>query len=156
VPPLQTAAKDGAEVIVVDPRRTTIARRAARHLAIRPGTDAVAAMAMARYWHHNGVIDRPFCERHVDGLDGYLEACEPWTLDAAADATGVDAADIAWVAERYAEVRPALLRPGWGLERNANGGAACTAVLALPLLIGQFGSRGSGVLSSLRCSTPAA
>jgi anaerobic selenocysteine-containing dehydrogenase len=41
-----------------------------------------------------------------------------------------------------------MLRIGWGPERNANGGASCRAILALPTLIGRFGVAGSGVLGS--------
>jgi anaerobic selenocysteine-containing dehydrogenase len=149
VPAIQHAQKTGAELVVVDPRRTTIARRANLHLAVRPGTDAVAALALARYWAHHGLVDERFCADHVDGAEAFLEAAEAWPLDAAARHCDVAAADLAWLAERYAGARPALLRPGWGLERNRNGGASCRAVLALPALVGQFGQRGSGILSAL-------
>ena len=47
-----------------------------------------------------------------------------------------------------------MLRIGWGQERNANGGAACRAILALPALGGHFGVRGGGVIGSLSDGTP--
>ena len=43
-----------------------------------------------------------------------------------------------------------MLRIGWGMERNANGGAACRAMLALPVLAGTFGVPGSGIIGSTR------
>ena len=48
------------------------------------------------------------------------------------------------VAELYATSSPALIRCGWGLERNRNGGNAAMAVLALPAVGGKFGVRGGG------------
>jgi len=50
----------------------------------------------------------------------------------------------AQVAELYATSNPALVRCGWGLERNRNGGNAAMAVLALPAIGGKFGVRGGG------------
>ena len=44
----------------------------------------------------------------------------------------------------YAQTSPALIRCGWGLERNRNGGNAAMAVLALPAVGGKFGVRGGG------------
>ena len=44
----------------------------------------------------------------------------------------------------YALHDPAVLRCGWGLERNRNGGQAVAAVLALPAILGKFGLKGSG------------
>ncbi|MEY2552649.1 MAG: hypothetical protein QOC57_509, partial [Ilumatobacteraceae bacterium] len=46
-------------------------------------------------------------------------------------------------------IRPAMLRVGWGQERNRNGGSASRAVFALPALAGQFGTAGAGVFNSI-------
>ncbi|MBC6946604.1 hypothetical protein DWB58_01455 [candidate division KSB1 bacterium] len=56
----------------------------------------------------------------------------------------VEAADIEKIARLYAESEPAVMRAGWGLERNRNGGQAAAAILALPALLGKFGKRGGG------------
>ena len=50
-------------------------------------------------------------------------------------------------------MRPAYFRVGWGLERTRNGGSACAAVFALPVLTGQFGVQGSGVYASTSDAT---
>jgi anaerobic selenocysteine-containing dehydrogenase len=155
LPPLVREAQDaGARLVVVDPRRTAIAARADVHVAVRPGTDVVLALAMARHLFAEGLVDHDFLARHVDGVDAYREAAEPWALEKAASVCGVAAADIAALAEAYATTRPALLRPGWGLERNRNGGSAWRAVLALAVLCGQFGRPGSGVLGSTSSGAP--
>src|SRR4029077_6709393 len=57
-------------------------------------------------------------------------------------------ADLLQLAHWYAESSPALVRCGWGLERNRNGGNASLAVLALPAVGGKFGVRGGGYAMS--------
>ena len=61
---------------------------------------------------------------------------------------GVSAADLEQLATLYAEANPAVVRCGWGLERNRNGGSAVAAVLALPAVAGKFGVRGGGYTMS--------
>ncbi|MEX1105959.1 MAG: molybdopterin-dependent oxidoreductase [Ilumatobacteraceae bacterium] len=148
-PPLvQRAVDAGARLVVIDPRRTAMAARAHLHLAVRPGTDVVLAMAIAGAWERDGGIDRDFVARHTAGSDEFLAEAASWTLTEAAAVCGVEAADIATLAQWWATTRPAMLRIGWGPERNANGGAACRAILALPALGGHFGVPGSGVIGA--------
>ncbi len=148
-PVIEERRRAGATVVVVDPRRTPIAARADLHLAVRPGTDGVLAMAVAGLLQRNNHIDRPFIDRWVDGADEYLAACEEWSVTRAAAVCGIEAADIERFAEMYGIIRPAMLRVGWGQERNRNGGSASRAVFALPALAGQFGIPGSGVFNSI-------
>jgi anaerobic selenocysteine-containing dehydrogenase len=148
-PPLvQRAVKAGARLVVIDPRRTAMAARADLHLAIRPGTDVVLALAVANLWAQHGHLDHGFIAANVDGADEFLEAAKEWSVDRAAEVTGLDAAAIQQLARWWAEEPASLLRIGWGPERNANGGAACRAILALSTLIGRFGVPGSGVVGS--------
>ena len=148
-PVIEERRRAGARLIVVDPRRTPIAGRADLHLAVRPGTDGVLAMALAALMQRNGHLDAGFIERWVEGADEYLAACQEWTPGRAADVCDVDTADIERFAEMYGTIRPAMLRVGWGQERNRNGGSASRAVFALPALAGQFGVPGSGVFNSI-------
>jgi anaerobic selenocysteine-containing dehydrogenase len=154
-PPLvNEARRAGARVIVVDPRRTAMARRADRHLAPLPGTDVVLALAMAAHLDRVGLVDRAFLEQHTQGADEFLAAARQWTPEAAEKICGVSAADIVDTAEELSASRPAYFRIGWGLERNRNGGSACVAAFALPVLTGQFGVAGSGIFASLSDATP--
>jgi len=148
-PVIEQRRRAGTKVIVVDPRRTPIAARADLHLAVRPGTDGVLAMAIAALLQRNGHVDRAFVDRWVDGADEYLAACQEWTVARAAEVCDIDAIDIERFAEMYGTIRPAMLRVGWGQERNRNGGSASRAVFALPALAGQFGVAGCGVFGSI-------
>jgi len=144
VPFVREAQKRGAKLVVVDPRTTALARSADVHLAVNPGTDVVAALAIHRYLFTSGRADGEFLRAHAVGADRLRERAEPWTFERAADVAGVEAAALERVAELYASASPALIRCGWGLERNRNGGNAAMAVLALPAVAGKFGVRGGG------------
>ncbi len=158
LPPLVTRAQRefGAKVVVVDPRATASARRADLHLAVRPGTDVVLAYAVARELATRDLLDTDFLANHASGVEEFLGAADAYPVDRAAEICDVPAAGITELATMLGTIRPALFRPGWGLERNRNGGSACVAVMALPVLTGQFGVPGSGVMASLSEATPLA
>ncbi len=144
VPPIQAACDAGAKLVVVDPRATPIAKQAHLHLALRPGTDLVVALALIRELFATGRADRDFLAQHTTRSDELERRAAPWTLDRAAAVAEVPAADLARFVELYASTSPAVVRCGWGLERNRNGGSAVAAVLALPAVAGKFGVRGGG------------
>jgi anaerobic selenocysteine-containing dehydrogenase len=156
-PPLVTRARQaGAQLVVVDPRRTGMAKRADLHLAPQPGTDVVLALAIARELARTDRLDRAFLDAYADGVDEFLGAADEWSIARASEITGVDAVDIGAFVELLAGVRPAFFRVGWGLERTRNGGSACAAVFSLPVLTGQFGTLGSGILASTADGSPLA
>jgi len=144
MPFLKDAREQGAYVVVLDPRATTVARQADLHLAVRPGTDLPVALAIHRYLFEEGHADQGFLDRHTNGAGDLREKARPWTFERAADVSGIDAGQLRDLAERYAKTSPALVKCGWGLERNRNGGSAAAAVLALPAVAGKFGVRGGG------------
>ncbi len=148
VPFLQEAQRRGARLVVIDPRATPLAKQADLHLAPRPGTDVVLALAIARFLFATGEADLDFLRAHTTGWEVLRERAQAWTLARAAETTGVAAEDIETLAAWYAESSPAVIRCGWGLERNRNGGSGVAAVLALPAVAGKFGVRGGGYTMS--------
>jgi len=144
MPYLKRARANGATLIVIDPRATTVARQADIHLAVRPGSDVAVALAFHRHLFESGAADLAFLAAHTTGWERLRERASPWTFERAADVSGVPAAALEQVAHLYARATPALVKCGWGLERNRNGGNAAAAVLALPAVGGKFGVRGGG------------
>ncbi len=144
MPFIKEARDRGATIVAIDPRATTIARQADIHLAVRPGTDLVVALALHRYLFEEGGADQAFLDAHAVGADALRARAAEWTFDRAAEVSGVPAAPLRRVAELYARTSPALVKCGWGLERNRNGGSAAAAILALPAVGGKFGVRGGG------------
>jgi anaerobic selenocysteine-containing dehydrogenase len=144
VPYVRDARKRGAKLVVIDPRATALAREADIHLPVKPGTDVAVALAMHRFLFANGLADEAFLRDHTLGADRLRERADEWTIERAAHTAGIDASALLAVARLYGESSPALIRCGWGLERNRNGGNAAMAVLALPAVGGKFGVRGGG------------
>ncbi|MEO5896734.1 MAG: molybdopterin-dependent oxidoreductase [Vicinamibacterales bacterium] len=144
MPYLKDARAAGARLVVIDPRATSLARQADLHLAIKPGSDLPLALALHRHLFESGHADQRFLQEHTRGADQLRERAAAWTFERAADAAGVPVGAIRQFADLYVAASPALVRCGWGLERNRNGGSAAAAVLALPAVAGKFGIRGGG------------
>ncbi len=148
VPYVRAAQARGARLVIIDPRTTPLARSADVHLALKPGTDVAVALAIHRHLFESGRADELFLREHTRNADRLRERAAPWTFERAAETAGIDADALEGVAELYATSTPALIRCGWGLERNRNGGNAALAVLALPAVGGKFGVRGGGYSGS--------
>jgi anaerobic selenocysteine-containing dehydrogenase len=148
VPYVQQAQRRGARLVVVDPRATPLAKQADLHLQVRPGGDLPLALGVIRWLFENGGADEGFLARHATGADELRRRAAAWTLERAAEHSGVPAAAIEAFARLYAASSPAVIRCGWGLERNRNGGSAVAAVLALPAVGGKLGVRGGGYTMS--------
>jgi anaerobic selenocysteine-containing dehydrogenase len=154
MPLINRARKRGAKLVVVDPRRTPIARQADLHVALQPGTDVVLAWAIAAELERRGALDREFIARHVDGFEDYMAQARRWNVAEAARACDVPEAQIRTLAEWYAAISPAAISVGNGLERNQNGGSGIRAVFALPALAGKFGVPGGGLVNGAGFAFP--
>ncbi len=148
VPYIREAQRRGATLVVIDPRTTQLAKLADIHLAVRPGTDLGVALSIHRYLFEAGHADQAFLAAHTCGAERLRAKALPWTFERAAAEADVPVESLRAVAEAYATTSPALVRCGWGQERNRNGGSASMAILALPAVGGKFGVRGGGYTMS--------
>jgi anaerobic selenocysteine-containing dehydrogenase len=153
-PIINAARRDGAKVVVVDPKRIKIAEQADLHIALKPGTDVVLAWAVAAELERRGALDRGFIERHVEGFEPYMEQARRFSVADAARICGVPEADIRRLAEWYHTLSPAAISVGNGLERNQNGGSGIRAIFALPALTGKFGVPGGGLVNGAGFAFP--
>jgi anaerobic selenocysteine-containing dehydrogenase len=148
VPYVRDAQKRGAKLVVIDPRTTPLAKQADLHLAVKPGTDLPVALSLHRYLFEHGYADQAFLDAHTRNAARLRERAHPWTFERAACEAGVSAESLERLAQWYATTSPALVRCGWGQERNRNGGNSSLAILALPAVAGKFGVRGGGYAMS--------
>ncbi len=81
----------GGRLVVVDPRRTRTAEEADQHLAIRPGTDALLLAALVTALAQSGRIDAGPAAPYLRGLDDVVGALAPFTPEAVAGRTGIEA-----------------------------------------------------------------
>jgi anaerobic selenocysteine-containing dehydrogenase len=148
VPVIERAREAGARIVVVDPRRVPLARKADLHLAIRPGTDLPVALAVIHALFERGLAATDFLAAHATGVDELRRRAAAWPLDRAAAEAGVPVAELERFVALYAGASPAVIRCGWGPERNRNGGSAIAAILALPAVAGKLGVKGGGFTMS--------
>jgi anaerobic selenocysteine-containing dehydrogenase len=144
VPHLNEARKRGAKLVVIDPRRNQIAHHADLHLAVWPGTDLVVALWLIGEVERRGRLAQAFLEAHTRNAGLLLDEARRVTTHDAAREARVSERDLERLADLYLESSPALIRIGWGLERNRNGDGAMAAILAIPAVAGKFGVRGGG------------
>jgi anaerobic selenocysteine-containing dehydrogenase len=133
------------QVIVVDPVRTPTAAAADLHLQPFPGSDAALAFAMLHVIARDGLSDAAMLHEHAvgwDELEPRLAACTPEWGEAV---TGVPGELIERVARAYGE-GPSLLWIGQGFQRQPRGGNAVRAVGLLPVVSGNLGKPGTGLL----------
>jgi len=143
---INAAKRNGAKLVVIDPRRVRVAEQAQLHLPIRPGTDVILAWSIAVELERLGGLDRPFMEKHVLGFDAYMEAARLYPPERAAEICGLQVEGIRTLARWYKDASPAVIAWGNGLERNQNGGSGLRAIAALPALAGKFAVAGGGLV----------
>lgn len=141
---IRAAQKAGSKVVVIDPKRTRIAKDADLHIDLMPGTDVVLAYATAKLLSERDAIDATFIHAHVEGAEAFLAESTRYDIDTAADICGIDHSKIAQFAELLATRRPAGMSIGVGPERNQNGGAGIRAAFSLLALTGNIGPLGAG------------
>lgn len=135
----------GARLIVVDPRRTDLAKVADIHLALRPGTNVPLLNALAHVLIAEGLLDHEFVAGRVDDLEVFSTFVSAWTPERAAAICGVSADAIRAAARLYARERPAMCLHGLGLTEHLQGTQGVMALIDLALLTGNIGRPGAGI-----------
>ncbi|WP_425057708.1 putative dimethyl sulfoxide reductase chain YnfF [Sporomusa carbonis] len=145
LPYINEARQAGAQVIVINPLKVPSLKFADKHLAVRPGTDGLLALAMAQVIIAENLTDGSFCAANVNGYQEYARMAAGYRPASIAEIVGVDADEICEVARTYAQARPASIILGYGLQRYEHGGATIRAIDALAAITGQIGKPGAGV-----------
>jgi formate dehydrogenase major subunit len=142
---IRQAARQGARLIVVDPRQTELARCADVHLQLEPGTDIALANAMAQVIVEEQLYDRAFVESRTTGLTEFAAFLKAWSPEQVAATCGVDPGMVRDAARLYAAARPAISFHGLGLTEHRQGTDGVMALINLALLTGNLGKPGAGV-----------
>jgi len=135
----------GGKIVVLDPRRTRTAQLADEHHAIRPGTDALFLFALVNVLFAENRV-RP--GEHVDGVDEVRALAEPFTPEAVAPVTGIDAAEIRRIALDLADAERAAVYGRMGTTTQSYGTIASWLVDVVNTLTGNLDREG-GVMFPL-------
>jgi len=145
--------RQGARLIVIDPRRTDLVRsphvEAAHHLALQPGTNVAVLTAMAHVIVTEGLVDEAFVRERCEG-DAYAEwarfVAEPRHSPEVLEAvTRVPAAELRAAARLYATGGNAAIYYGLGVTEHSQGSSTVMAIANLAMATGNIGRRGVGV-----------
>ncbi|MER6223937.1 molybdopterin oxidoreductase family protein [Streptomyces sp900105755] len=135
----------GGTLTVIDPRRTRTAKLADRHIAIRPGADALLLAAMTQVLFEEGLVDLGHLAPHIDGLDELRAAIGDFTPDAVAHATDVDAGTIRVLARELAAAPTAAVYGRIGSCTVPHGTLASWLVDVLNTLTGNLDRPGGAL-----------
>ena len=143
----EEARARGAQLVVIDPRRSRTAAQADWHVAPRIGTDAALALGLMHVLVRDGLADRDYLARQTVGFDRLERDVLPrFGPDRVAAITGLPRADVERLAHLYGRARAPYIRIGFGMSRSSQGGQGVRAVACLPAVVGAYGKPGGGAL----------
>ena len=146
--------REGAKLIVIDPRRIDLVRtphvEADYHLPLLPGTNVAMLTALAHVIVTEGLVDEAFvrerCELRRLRATGRAFVAEPSTAPEAVEAiTGVPAADVRGAARLYATGGNGAIYYGLGVTEHSQGSTTVMAIANLAMATGNIGRDGVGV-----------
>ena len=139
----------GMRLIVVDPRFSTAAGKAAHWLPIKPGTDIALLLGWINIIIQEEWYDHAFVARHTLGLEQLAAAVAQYTPEAVFVETGITPEQIRTTAREIALAAPhALIHPGRHVTWYGNDAQRSRAIAILNALLGNWGRRGGFYLTS--------
>ncbi|HSB04390.1 MAG TPA: molybdopterin-dependent oxidoreductase [Thermodesulfobacteriota bacterium] len=138
----------GSKLVVIDPKKISLAKKADLYLAIRPGTDGALALALMHVIIKENLYDKDFIERWTHGFDQLVPHIEPYTPEWAEKITWVPAGDIRRLARLYAQAESASIFQGTNTQdQTANGTQNSRAFSILQTITGNINNPGGWVIS---------
>lgn len=142
---LKQHAMKGKTTIVIDPRRTEMAKYATYHLALRPGTNVAVLNMLMYYIVTEGVGDLEFIKSRTEGFDLFIEEIGKLDIDAMEKVSGVDRNLARLAAIAYAKAPNAMSFHGLGVTEHTQGTFTVMQIANLAMLTGNIGRKGVGV-----------
>ncbi|MGX7672047.1 formate dehydrogenase subunit alpha [Plantactinospora sp. DSM 117369] len=143
--------REGAKLIVIDPRRIDLVRsphiEAAHHLQLAPGTNVAVVNAMAHVVLTEGLVDRTFVDERCEDFDGWAEfiARPENSPEAVEELTGVPAEELRAAARLYATGGNGAIYYGLGVTEHSQGSTMVMGMANLAMATGNIGREGVGV-----------
>lgn len=141
---------DGARLVVVDPRRTSLARYADVHLRPRPGTNVAVFNGLAHVLVREGLVDTAFLDVHATGYEELLGLLEDYPPERVAAISGVPADDLVQAAVLYGQALAPAIFYGLGVTEHLHGTDGVRTLSNLALLRGAVGPGAGGGVNPLR------
>ncbi|OON90208.1 MAG: hypothetical protein ATN32_04470 [Candidatus Epulonipiscium fishelsonii] len=137
---IKQCKENGGKVVVVNPIRTGISTFADMFIQINPGTDAAFTLGVINYLIENNRQDQSFIDAYTIGFEELKATASEYPLEKTSEITGVPIEQIVEFAKLYGETKPSIIRIGFGMQRNSNGGSMVRAITLLPAVVGTVGA----------------
>ncbi len=137
--------KNGARLIVVDPRRTELADRAELWLQLRPGTSQALALGLLHVIIEEALHDHGFVEKYTYGFDDLARHVKHYSPETVSEITWVPPELIRKAARLYASAKPAALQWGNAIEHNVNAFDAARSLVCLMAITGNLEVPGGNI-----------
>jgi formate dehydrogenase major subunit len=142
---IKNAVQNGSKLIVLDPRRSDLARMAHRFLQFKPDTDVALLNAMMHVIVAENLVDKDFIANRTEGYEALSKNVEAYSPELMAPICGIDAETIRYVARLYATSKGSMILWGMGVSQHVHGTDNARCLIALSLMTGQIGRPGTGL-----------
>ena len=141
----KNAAKDGATLIVMDPRGQALTRHATHMLQFKPGTDVAMLNALMHVIVEEELYDQSYIDQYTEGFAGLKDHLKGFSPEKMAPLCGIDADTLKTVARAYANAKAALIFWGMGIAQHTHGTDNARCLISLALMTGHVGRDGAGL-----------
>ncbi len=137
--------RDGADLVVFDPREVGIAEHADQYTRTKPGYDVAWLNGLIRYIVEHDLYDEAFIERNTKNFEQLREKVQAFTPEKVEDLAGVSEEELASAAETLAEADTVVFGWAMGMTQQSHGTENLLAMADLALVLGQVGKPGAGL-----------
>ncbi len=142
---LRQFAMKGKTTIVIDPRRTEIAKYATHHLQLRPGTNVAVLNMMLYHIIKEGLVAKDFIDARTEGFEDFKENILKLNIAELEEVSGVKSEDARAAAIAYASAERAMSFHGLGVTEHYQGTYTVMLIADLAMITGNIGKPGCGV-----------
>ncbi len=139
------AKRNGAKIIVCDPRKIETARIADMHIALKNGSNIALLNAIGHVIIEEDLYDKSFVASRSEGFEEYRKIVEGYTPESVEEITGVSAQEIRACARMYASAKSAAILWGMGVTQFYQGVETVRSLTSLAILTGNLGKPSVGV-----------
>ncbi len=139
------AAKRGAKLIVMDPRRQRLMRHASHPVVFKPGRDVALLNSMLNVIIEENLYDAEYVAKYVDGFEALREKVKDFTPEAMVELSGVNAEYVREIARVFASAKASIIFWGMGVSQHVHGTDNARCLIALSVITGQVGRPGTGL-----------
>jgi formate dehydrogenase major subunit len=142
---IKNAMSKGARLVLADPRRTELARKAWRVMQFKPDTDVALLNAMLHTIIFEDLVDAKFIAERTTEFEDLRANVEHTSPEVMSLICGIEASAIREIARAYAKSKAAMIFWGMGVSQHIHGTDNARCLISLAMVTGQIGRKGTGL-----------